>query len=241
MVKGKIVLCRRGATGRAEKGLAVFEAGGAGMILYNDTDSDNLFSDNHWLPAVHVDNTDGLQIKAYIASTKSPTARIRSGDITKFKNAPSTAYFSSRGQNTAAPDIIKPDITAPGLQILAGNSPYPDPDSTPPGELFQAIAGTSMSSPHVAGYYALLKQAHPDWTPAMAKSAIMTTADPDVLNSDQHDPCRSVRHGLGSPEPGQGGEEGLVVQSRSGLRRRILRLPRVPLRCDLWRGRRRDV
>ena len=89
VVTGKIVLCRRGATGRAEKGLAVFEAGGAGMILYNNTDSDNLFSDNHWLPAVHVDNTDGVQIKAYIASTKSPTARIRSGDVTKFKNAPS--------------------------------------------------------------------------------------------------------------------------------------------------------
>ncbi len=68
VVKGKIVLCRRGATGRAEKGLAVFEAGGAGMILYNNTDSDNLFSDTHWIPAVHVNNTDGVQIKAYIAS-----------------------------------------------------------------------------------------------------------------------------------------------------------------------------
>ena len=71
VVAGKIVLCRRGATGRAEKGLAVFEAGGAGMILYNNTDSDNLFTDTHWLPAVHVDNTDGVQIKAYIASQAS--------------------------------------------------------------------------------------------------------------------------------------------------------------------------
>ena len=70
--------------------------------------------------------------------------------------------FSSRGPNPVAADIIKPDITAPGLQILAGNSPYHDSDHVP-GELFQAIAGTSMSSPHVAGVYALLKQAHPDW------------------------------------------------------------------------------
>ncbi len=203
VVKGKIVLCRRGATGRAEKGLAVFEAGGAGMILYNTTDSDNLFSDTHWLPAVHVNFTDGVQIKEYIASAASPTAQIRSGDVTKFKAAPSTTYFSSRGENTAAPDIIKPDITAPGLQILAGASPYPDPQTVPAGQLFQAIAGTSMSSPHVAGYYALLKQAHPDWSPAMAKSAMMTTADPKVLNSDQTTPAGPFDMGAGHLNPGK--------------------------------------
>ncbi len=208
VVEGKIVLCRRGATGRAEKGLAVFEAGGAGMILYNNTDSDNLFSDTHWLPAVHVDNTDGVQIKQYIASQKSPTARIRSGDITKFKNAPSTTFFSSRGENPAAPDIIKPDITAPGLQILAGASPFTDPETVPGGQLFQAIAGTSMSSPHVAGYYALLKQAHPDWTPAMAKSAIMTTADPKVLNSDQQTPAGPFDMGAGHLNPGKVAKKG---------------------------------
>ena len=73
--------------------------------------------------------------------------------------------FSSRGPDSIAPDIIKPDITAPGLQIVAGNSPFPIPTALP-GELFQAIAGTSMSSPHVAGIYALLKQAHPDWSAA---------------------------------------------------------------------------
>ena len=208
VVEGKIVLCRRGATGRAEKGLAVFEAGGAGMILYNNTDSDNLFTDTHWLPAVHVNNTDGVQIKAYIASQPSPTAQIRTGDVSKFKAAPSTTYFSSRGENPTAPDIIKPDITAPGLQILAGGSPYPDPESTPPGELFQAIAGTSMSSPHVAGYFALLKQAHPDWTPAMGKSAMMTTADPNVLDSDQTTPADPFDMGSGHLNPGKVAKKG---------------------------------
>ena len=208
VVTGKIVLCRRGATGRAEKGLAVFEAGGAGMILYNNTDSDNLFSDSHWLPAVHVDYSVGVKIKAYIASQPFPTARIRSGDVTSIDYAPSTAYFSSRGENTAAPDIIKPDITAPGVQILAGGSPFPDPDSTPPGELFQAIAGTSMSSPHVAGYYALLKQAHPDWTPAMAKSAMMTTADTNVVNSDRTSPAGPFDMGAGHLNPGRVAKKG---------------------------------
>ncbi len=208
VVTGKIVLCRRGATGRAEKGLAVSEAGGAGMILYNNTDSDNLFSDSHWLPAVHVDYSVGVKIKAYIASQPFPTARIRSGDVTSIDYAPSTAYFSSRGENTAAPDIIKPDITAPGVQILAGGSPFPDPESTPPGELFQAIAGTSMSSPHVAGYYALLKQAHPDWSPAMAKSAMMTTADPNVLNSDRTSPAGPFDMGSGHLDPGKVAKKG---------------------------------
>ena len=75
-------------------------------------------------------------------------------------------------------------MTAPGLQILAGNSPFPDAGDVA-GELFQAIAGTSMSSPHVAGIYALLKQAHPDWSAAAAKSALMTTANQDVRDNDR--------------------------------------------------------
>ena len=102
--------------------------------------------------------------------------------------------FSSRGPNAVAPDVIKPDVTAPGIQILAGNSPFPDA-GTPPGELFQAIAGTSMSSPHVAGLFALLKQAHPEWSAAAAKSALMTTAHQQVRDNDRTSRGRSVRYG----------------------------------------------
>ncbi len=203
VVTGKVVLCRRGATGRAEKGLAVFEAGGAGMVLYNNTDADNLFTDSHWLPAVHVNNTDGVKIKEYIATASNPTAKIRAGQETKLRDAPSMAYFSSRGENTAAPDIIKPDITAPGVQILAGATPYPDPGAMPAGELFQAIAGTSMSSPHVAGYYALLKQDHPDWSPAMGRSAMMTTASTRVVDSDHVTPAGPFAMGAGHLNPGK--------------------------------------
>ncbi len=92
------------------------------------------------------------------------------------------ASFSSRGPNSVASDIIKPDITAPGVNILAGNSPTPSLGF--PGQLFQAISGTSMSSPHVAGVFALLRQAHPDWSAAMARSALMTTARQDVTKED---------------------------------------------------------
>jgi subtilisin family serine protease len=203
VVTGKVVLCRRGAIGRAEKGLAVFEAGGVGMVLYNNTDDDNLFTDTHWVPSVHIDNTHGLEVKQYINDESNPTATItNTGKRTKFKAAPSMAYFSSRGANVTSADIIKPDITAPGLQILAGGSPFPDIGAVA-GELFQAISGTSMSSPHVAGFYALLKQAHPDWTPAMAKSAIMTTADPKVLDSDQTSLADPFARGAGHLRPGR--------------------------------------
>ena len=184
-VAGKIVLCRRGSIARAAKSLAVSEAGGAGMILYNTSDDDNLASDTHWVPSVHVDNTPGLAIKTYIASDPSPTAMINAEEISEWESVPSMAIFSSRGPNPVAPDIIKPDVTAPGVQILAGYSPTPDPNSTPPGELFGALQGTSMSSPHAAGVFALMKQAHPDWSPAMAKSAIMTTAYQDVVDNDR--------------------------------------------------------
>ncbi len=111
------------------------------------------------------------------------------------------AYFSSRGP-TGAPassDIIKPDVTAPGVQILAGNSPAAGFDAA--GELFQAIQGTSMSGPHVAGLFALLKQAHPTWSAAAAKSALMTTARQDVTKQDGTTPADPFDMGAGHVDP----------------------------------------
>ncbi len=192
LVTGKIVLCRRGSIGRAEKSLAVYQAGGDGMILYENTDDNNLFTDTHWVPTVHVDNTPGLAIKAYIASSANPTARIVAKQKTAWPYAPSMTHFSSRGPNPVSPDLIKPDITGPGIQIMAGYSPMPDPGSNPAGELFAAIAGTSMSSPHVAGLFALIKEAHPDWSAAAAKSALMTTARQNVVDNDRSEPGRPV-------------------------------------------------
>lgn len=235
-VAGKIVLCKRGAVGRAAKSLAVFEAGGVGMILYNASDVDNLYTDTHWVPSVHIDYTPGLKIKEYIARSRFPKAKIETredrfgcdaqshhhevpghGDrecgpsTSKWPNAPTMTIFSSRGPNPIAPDIIKPDVTAPGLQILAGNSPFPDSDSYQ-GELFQAIAGTSMSSPHVAGVFALLKQAHPEWSAAMAKSALMTTAYQDVLDNDRVSQADPFDMGAGHINPGGKWTKGSITE-----------------------------
>jgi subtilisin family serine protease len=213
-VNGRIVLCLRGVVDRIEKSEAVFEAGGVGMIMYNPNDTGNLFTDTHWVPSVHVDATPGLAIKAYIASAQRPTARLVTGQISTWPNAPTMTDFSSRGPDPVAEDIIKPDVTAPGLQILAGASPFPDPGSVP-GELFQAIAGTSMSSPHVAGLFALLKQAHPDWSPAMAKSALMTTASQSVLSNDRVSQATPFEMGSGHVDPGNPSRAGSAF--RPGL------------------------
>ena len=184
-VSGAIVLCRRGDVGRAAKSFAVKQAGGAGMVLYNNDDTDNLFTDNHYVPSVHVDYSDGVPIKSYIAHTGRPQARLIGDQLSTWKSAPSMTIFSSRGPDPVAEDVIKPDLTAPGLQILAGASPTTDDPEGAPGQLFQAIAGTSMSSPHIAGALALLKQAHPDWSAAEAKSALMTTSYQRVVDNDR--------------------------------------------------------
>jgi len=200
VVAGNIVLCKRGAIARAAKSAAVAEAGGAGMILYNAVDPDLLGADNHALPAVHVTNADGVVIKDYIDTAGDAAVAQINGGVATEVPAPWMASFSSRGPNGPAEDVIKPDVTAPGVQILAGASPiHLNPDAQ--GQLFQAISGTSMSSPHVAGLYALLKQARQNWSPAAAKSALMTTSYQDVMKEDGVTPADPFDMGAGHVDP----------------------------------------
>ena len=198
VVTGKIVLCFRGAIARMEKSRAVNIAGGAGMILYNQDDGQSEVTDTHWVPSVHISNTDGLVIKDYIANSGgAAVAQITAGAYTEIP-APWMAGFSSRGPNRLSPDLIKPDITAPGVNILAGDS------VANRGELFQMISGTSMSSPHIAGLMARMKQAHPDWSPAMVKSAIMTTSyQQAVLKEDGVRQADPFDMGAGHVNPSQ--------------------------------------
>ena len=203
-VTGKIVLCFRGNNARVDKSRVVAGAGGAGMILYNINDVQALITDSHWVPSIHVNLTTGQAIKSYIASAGA-AARASITDSKKVRSQGSVmADFSSRGPNRAAADIIKPDVTAPGVNILAGESPTPDlGDDAPgkPGELFQSISGTSMSSPHVAGLFALLREYHPDWTAAMAKSAVMTTARQNVVKENVSTPADPFDMGAGFVDP----------------------------------------
>jgi hypothetical protein len=211
VVSGYIVLCKRGEIARVAKSQAVQLAGGVGMILYNASNSDTEVADNHYVPTVHINRTDGDAIKAYIGSEGSAATATVTGGVWTPIPAPWMASFSSRGPNGGAADIIKPDVTAPGVNILAGNTPTPFLGS--PGELFQAISGTSMSSPHVAGLFALLAESHPDWSPSAAKSALMTTAYQDVKKEDGIAPADPFDMGAGHVQPNSANDPGLVYEA----------------------------
>ena len=168
-VTGKIVLCKRGVNGRTEKSMAVRDAGGVGMIQYNDPDN-SVNADFHFVPSIHVDRAAGLAIKAY-AATAGATAALSAG-VTGIARAPEMAAFSSAGPARAGNgNLLKPDITAPGADVIAAVAP---PGNN--GNSWDAYSGTSMSSPHIAGLAALLIDKNPKWSPIWVKSALMTTA-----------------------------------------------------------------
>ncbi len=205
-VTGKIVLCKRGVIARTDKSLAVKQAGGIGMILYNNPDS-SLNADFHFVPTVHVNAAAGLAIKAY-AATSGPTATIEQSTVVYDTPAPFTASFSSRGPLIAgAGDLLKPDIIAPGQDVLAAVAP---PGNT--GRDFDIYSGTSMSAPHMAGLAALLKQGKPTWSPMAIKSAFMTTAG-DVLDGPNTNPSVIFRQGAGHVTPNKATDPGLVFDS----------------------------
>ncbi|KAG1326273.1 Subtilisin-like protease SBT1.5 [Cocos nucifera] len=180
-VRGKVVLCERGEVPRPEKGLAVKKAGGVGMIVANGpTDREGIIPDAHVLPAVSVGYSASSKIKAYISADRA--ARIRfifHKTQVEVKPAPMVAEFSSRGPNLQSPHVMKPDVIAPGLSILAA---WPDGVGLTGMKTdrrraeFNIISGTSMACPHVSGVAALLKAAHRDWSPAAIRSSLMTTA-----------------------------------------------------------------
>jgi subtilisin family serine protease len=169
LVAGKIVLCLRGVNARVEKSQEVAAKGGVGVVLYNNPDS-SLNADFHYVPTVHINSADGLAVKAY-AATAGATASLSVGASSPGR-APNVASFSSAGPALSADgDLLKPDITAPGVDVIAAVSPTGDN-----GNLYNALSGTSMSSPHIAGLAALVASKHPNWSPIWIKSALMTTA-----------------------------------------------------------------
>ncbi|CAN4077352.1 unnamed protein product [Withania somnifera] len=221
VTKGKIVLCQvGGGFNRIEKGQAVKNAGGVGMILVNrPQDGFTTSADAHVLPALDVSAIDGNTITDYMRSTKNPVARITfQGTIIGDKSAPVVAGFSARGPSTASPGILKPDIIGPGVNILAA-WPISVENNTNTKSTFNIISGTSMSCPHLSGVAALLKSAHPTWSPAVIKSAIMTTAD--IVNlanvsflGEMLSPARIFAFGAGHVNPSRANDPGLVYDTQ---------------------------
>lgn len=207
---GKIVACAGGFNSGVEKGFNVLSGGGAGMILFNPGLTDGP-TDSHWLPTIHI--TDGNAFTNFMNTNTGET-----GSFTAFAiqngEGDVMAAFSSRGP---AGLFIKPDITAPGVQILAGDTPVTESIAGgPPGELFQAIAGTSMSSPHAAGAAILFRELHPDWSPGQIKSALVTTATTEVFKQDQVTPADPFDFGSGRVDIGAALNASLTMDETAG-------------------------
>lgn len=212
-VAGKFVLIQRGTCSFDIKLGQAEAAGAAGVVMYNNSPAAPIVmggTGSFGIPAV----------MTTLATGSAFNAEVTAGGVVNIKMSPSVfvddivevgnlmAGFSSRGPNLASFDVIKPDITAPGVKILAGASSQPM--LTPAGVSFTYLQGTSMSSPHIAGMAALVKESHPNWTPAMIKSALMTTARQNLTKENGITPADPFDFGAGHAVPNKSINPGLT-------------------------------
>ncbi|KAI4373722.1 hypothetical protein MLD38_011812 [Melastoma candidum] len=223
---GKVILCfstAAGATGELVTSstavAAVLTAGGAGLIYVESVGRQ--IPDIYPIPVVYIDFYQGTKIRHLLGFSPSISVVVtpsKAGVIGTVP-APAVAYFSCRGPSSLSPDILKPDITAPGVNILAAWPPNtPIGLSGERGQLgnWNFLSGTSMSCPHVTGAVALIKSAHPDWSPAMIRSALMTTAYTSDTSSEtiraggSRKPSDPFDVGAGHMDPVKAMDPGLV-------------------------------
>ncbi|MFK3676859.1 S8 family serine peptidase [Microbacterium sp. NPDC090218] len=205
-VAGHIVVCDRGGNARAEKSQVVKDAGGIGMVLVNvPGGADSLDNDFHAVPTVHLNAVHREAVLAYVqGGVDRPITLVGENTTGVTTPTPQIAGFSSRGPMLAdGSDVLKPDVAAPGVAILAATNNAPGEKPT-----FGILSGTSMASPHVAGLGALYLGERPKATPAEIRSAMMTTAydtvlpdgskntDPFEQGAGQVDPKRYLNPGL---------------------------------------------
>lgn len=169
---------------------------------------------------------DGQVITDYIKNTNNPTGTLQfQKTVTGTKPAPTLDTYSSRGPCKTCPNVLKPDILAPGTLILGSWSetiPVTNIRSHTLYSKFNLISGTSMATPHIAGVAALVKEIHPDWSPAAIRSALMTTATSldntnspikDVANNDS--PANPLGIGAGFVNPNKAINPGLVYDANA--------------------------
>ncbi|RID79266.1 hypothetical protein BRARA_A02017 [Brassica rapa] len=187
-VQGKIVVCDVPDNVMEPKSM-----GAVGVILHvTDVDSPGLGP----IPVATLDDTNYDAFRSYVLSSPNPQGAILKTETVKDNNAPIVASYSSRGPNTLFSDILKPDITASGVNILAAYSPLGQ--TALPGQSvdYYFMSGTSMACPHAAGVAAYVKTFHPDWSASAVKSAIMTTEAEFAYGSGHVNPTAAVDPGL---------------------------------------------
>ncbi|KAH9793866.1 subtilisin-like protease SBT5.3 [Citrus sinensis] len=219
-VNGKILVCLDGNSRRVDKGLQAVLAGAAGIVLVNLPEYGNdRMTEPHVLPASDINFNDSISLNSYITSIKHPVGFI-TRPTTEFgtKPAPFMAAFSSKGPNMITPEILKPDITAPGENIIAAYTEAESPTNLNEDKRripFNSILGTSMSCPHISGIAGLLKTLHHDWSPAAIQSAITTTATTldnnkqQILNASFAE-ATTFSYGAGHVQPNLAMDPGLV-------------------------------
>ncbi|KAF3970219.1 hypothetical protein CMV_006069 [Castanea mollissima] len=168
-------------------------------------------------------SSDGVALMEYLESTQMPSATMTFFQtITGIKPAPNVVANALRGPSRF-PGILKPDVMAPGALVLAA---WPsnikvatDQKQVALHSDYTILSGTSIACPHAAGVAALLKRAHPDWSPTAIKSAIMTTAD---TYDNTHNPIKDNKNnsiasplavGAGQIHPNQALDPGLIYDA----------------------------
>ncbi|XP_061341727.1 subtilisin-like serine-protease S [Gastrolobium bilobum] len=214
--KGKVLVCRHAESStdsKLAKSKVVKEAGGVGMILIDEADQHVAIP--FVIPSASVGRKTGERILSYINSTRMPMSRIFGAKtVLGVQPAPRAAAFSSKGPNALTPEILKPDVMAPGLNILAAWSP-----AAAGNMKFNILSGTSMACPHVTGIATLVKAVHPSWSPSAIKSAIMTTAtildkNHEPITADPDRRANAFDYGSGFVNPARVLDPGLVYDSQ---------------------------
>lgn len=218
---GQIALIARGGCPFVDKLLNAEAAGAIGAVVYTLSGTPIPMGGEDpgiGIPGVMVFNADGLALADSVNSgTTNVTMSLDGAAVDAVEVGNIMASFSSRGVNTQTADILKPDITAPGVRILAASSPEQlQFGGNPQGENFAYLQGTSMSSPHIAGMAALLAGQYPTWTPAQIKSAIMTTARQNLVKENGITPADPFDFGAGHVAPAPSLNPGLVYSANLG-------------------------
>ncbi|XP_042437330.1 subtilisin-like protease 4 [Zingiber officinale] len=207
--RGSVWVCEAGRESASDVAAYVKSLGARALILISSEGQGATIPIRRMnFPGVVLTAQEGSDLISYLNSSSDPSASIVfSKTVLGVSPAPVVAYFSSRGPSQATPGIIKPDISGPGLNIFAAWIPSEDGNSDSPQYFINS--GTSMATPHLSGIAAILKAAHPTWSPAAIKSAIVTTADADV-SDELLKPAIYFTKGAGNVNPNKAADPGLV-------------------------------
>jgi subtilisin family serine protease len=218
-LEGNIALIERGTCEFQAKIARAEDAGAIAVVVYNNVGSPTVMNGDMGsvgIPAVMIGNADGQMLVDRLApdangDIEEVTLKLARGIFAPFDNTGNVmADFSSRGPSLSDPTFMKPDVTAPGVDILGGQTPHVANGLR--GEWYQYQSGTSQAAPEVTGVAALLKEAHPNWSPSALKSALMTSAYRSVRRANGQ-AADSFDMGAGHIAPNSAVDPGLVYDS----------------------------